>query len=66
MKIYMCGVDYQHEMVADRPTCALPTYYMTVEKLKAERTCWKQCGIVELELTPTNWPVEQDFSFGND
>jgi hypothetical protein len=65
MRIYMCGVDYQHEMDVDIHYSALPEYFMSVEDLKVARTCWKQCGIVELELTPVSWPEKQDL-FGHD
>lgn len=58
---YLCGVDYQHEMEE-----GLADFYDSVEKLKAAKPCWKECGIVELHLDLAGnevghkWLVKQD------
>lgn len=59
-KLYLCGVDLQHELgEADCPT------YPSIEILKKMRTCWKQCGIVEVEavVTVKEWHHPQDFGY---
>ena len=53
---YVCGVDYQHEI---GETCDV-VLYASVEDLKAKRTCWKQCGIVELKIQINKWVEPQD------
>lgn len=56
---YLCGVDFQEELAHTLD------YYDTVEALKADKTCWKKCGIVEVsldkqgELIAHSWVVEQ-------
>lgn len=44
-KIYMCGVDYRHEM--DRGSAR---NFDSVDELKTYSECWEECGIVEVEL----------------
>lgn len=44
-KNYLCGVDYQHEMEE-----GFADFYPSVEELKNNRRCWKNCGIVEISL----------------
>jgi hypothetical protein len=34
--------------------------YSSVEKLKAKRTCWSECGIVELKVTLSKWVEPED------
>lgn len=55
--IYVCGVDWQHEMEAaiDGVRC-----YPSPESLKAERPCWETCGIVELRVELVKWVEKQD------
>lgn len=45
VKVYVCGVDWDYEM----GECILHVY-PSVKSLKKKRTCWKQCGIVQLEV----------------
>lgn len=45
-KVYICGVDWDHEI----GECIVEVY-PSVKSLKKNRTCWNQCGIVELEIT---------------
>ena len=40
---YMCGVDYQHEFKA-----GFASIYDSLEEIKNNRPCSKQCGIVEV------------------
>lgn len=60
VKLYMCGVDWQHEIGSAGDT----RLYESIEDLKRNRKCVKQCGIVELEATlkEVKWPQKQDFS----
>lgn len=58
LKVYICGVDWEHE-IKDVPI----TIYPSVRALKKDRTCYHECGIVELEVKVKKWVQEQDFSF---
>jgi hypothetical protein len=35
--------------------------YSSINKLKAMRTCWQECGIVEIKLELSRWVEPQDF-----
>lgn len=61
---YMCGVDYQHELGEAADGTPL---YPSAESLKKYRKCWKQCGIVEIEveIKDVKWVEPQDFSLEN-
>lgn len=55
---YMCGVDFQHELgeaLGDTPV------YSSIEELKREKRCWKQCGIVEVKIQLVSWAEKQNF-----
>lgn len=58
---YVCGVDFQHEIGDGANDVKL---YSSLEVLKKERTCWKECGIVELDIRVKKWVEPQDL-FGN-
>jgi hypothetical protein len=62
---YSCGVDWQHE-IGEAPDLegSMPLY-SSVEELKEKRSCWKQCGIVKLELSLKEW-VEPQKLFGKE
>lgn len=51
---YCCGVDWQHEMGHTKMEL-----YDSIEALKADRECWKQCGIVRLRIELDEWVEEQ-------
>lgn len=55
---YMCGVDYQHELASDQP--GMVPIYTTVKSLKRERTCWRGCGIVQVEISIAKWTTKQN------
>ena len=65
-KHYLCGVDYQHELEE-----GLANLYDSVQALKDDGKCWRQCGIVELELDEAGneighiWIQEQDMDWGH-
>jgi hypothetical protein len=56
VKVYTCGVDWQHEIgeVSDM------IVYPSVASLKKHRSCWSECGIVELDVTLSKWIEPQD------
>jgi hypothetical protein len=56
-KSYVCGVDWQHEIGEGPNDIKL---YSSLEILKKERTCWKECGIVELDIRVKKWVEPQD------
>ena len=45
---YICETDYNHEF--DPDNADLPQFYSTVKSLKKDRSCWRECGIVEVEV----------------
>ena len=44
---YMCATDYYHE-IGEGPTCEV---YSSVERLKEDRQCVSECGIVKVLVT---------------
>jgi hypothetical protein len=59
-KMYMCGVDWQHELCEAPDLEGRAPLYSSVEELKRLRTCWEECGIVEVEIQVTKWVQKQD------
>lgn len=53
-KVYTCGVNWQHEV----GECKVDMHD-SVKSLKRDRQCWKQCGIVELEIKLIKWVTPQ-------
>jgi len=60
MKLYACGVDYQHEIGHASDLEGNMPLYSSVKALKRTRKCWEECGIVELELSLSKWVEPQD------
>lgn len=58
-KVYVCGIDWQHEIGEEmaKPDVVV---YPSVESLKKHRTCWQECGIVEIEMKVTKWVEPQN------
>jgi len=61
IKLYTCGVDWQHEIGQASDLEGKMPLYSTIEDLKRKRTCWKECGIVEVELKLKKWVEPQRF-----
>lgn len=57
--LYLCGVDWQHEIGHASDLEGKMPLYSSLKRLKAERKCWKECGIVALEVTEKTWPAPQ-------
>lgn len=49
IKAYICETDYNHEF--DPDNADPPEFYSTIGRLKKDRTCWRECGIVQVEVT---------------
>lgn len=58
---YMCGVDFQHEVEQDHLGTLI---FPKLAQLKRKRTCWKECGIVEVECKIIRWVRKQDLLKG--
>ena len=58
--LFACGVDWQHELGEASDLEGSMPLYSNIEYLKAERGCWKDCGIVELKLELVKWAEPQD------
>ena len=55
---YMCGASFQHDLNEyNGRHCRI---YGNLEALKANESCWKECGIVMVELREVGWVEEQD------
>jgi hypothetical protein len=48
--MYCCGVDWTHEIGEAPDLEGRIPLYSSIEELKAKRTCWEECGIVEVKL----------------
>ena len=48
IKGYICGTDWSTELPNGAQDVKL---YTSLKTLKRERTCWQECGIVELKIT---------------
>ena len=57
MKLFMCGVDFQHEL----GECNTEVFD-SVARLKQHKPCWESCGIVEFDTDIYNvkWIAEQN------
>lgn len=55
--VYMCGVDWQHEI-----GCAMGgnRFYPSVKDAEENCKCVKSCGLVEVEVRFKRWVIEQD------
>lgn len=60
MKLYICGVDWQHEIGEAHDLEGKMPFYSTIKELKRDRRCWKECGILEVEVKEVKWRVKQD------
>lgn len=56
--VYTCGIDWNNEV---GQTCA--EFFPTVKDLKKNRSCWSECGIVEIELVLNKWIKKQNFKY---
>lgn len=54
---FVCGVDFQHEIGEGPNDIKL---YSSLEVLKKQRTCWRECGIVELDIKIKRWVEPQN------
>jgi hypothetical protein len=52
---YACGVDWDHEMGEASDLEGKMPLYSSIEELKEHRSCWTQCGIVEIKLELSKW-----------
>ena len=61
--VYLCGVDWEHELGEEmfKPDVVV---YPSVKSLKKHRPCWESCGIVKLKVTLEEWVEPQDLFKG--
>lgn len=57
--VYVCGVEYQHELGTDGGAGPYEVFN-SLHELKTHVSCWRQCGIVKVELKNAKWIVAQD------
>lgn len=46
-KAYMCATDYHYELESRKSPSQI---FGSIESLKSHKKCWKDCGIVEIEI----------------
>lgn len=59
VSIYVCGVDWQHELGEPGligPACKV---YNSIEELQAGESCTAECGAVEVEIRLKRWVIPQ-------
>lgn len=49
LKAYICTTDFHHDF--DESNADLPEFFSTLKSLKKNRTCWKECGIVQVQVS---------------
>lgn len=57
MTYYICGTDLLHEL-PDEQSCR---FYKTIKNLKVKENCWKECGVVEVEIKEVKWVTTERF-----
>lgn len=62
--LYACGVDWDHEIGEAPGLEGKMPLYSSVEELKKNLSCWKDCGIVEVEINLKKW-VENPVPFSS-
>jgi hypothetical protein len=69
MKLYLCGVSFQHEL----GECSDIHFYDSLDELKQKSKCYAECGVVELDVDDKNdpetynsfkWVVKQNLFWG--
>jgi hypothetical protein len=58
--MYCCGIDWSEEIGEAPDLEGKIPLYSSIEELKSRRTCWEECGIVEVELTKIKYVVPQN------
>lgn len=58
VEVYMCGVDWQHEI---GQAMGGVTLYSTLDDLERFRPCVKTCGVVKVKVQLVEWVIEQNF-----
>ena len=48
-KAYMCATDFDIELPWNK-TAEFPELYRTIKALKKDRSCWRECGIIEVQV----------------
>lgn len=61
VKLYTCGVHFQHEMAE---AMGSQVFYNSIRDLKEAEACWKSCGIVEVKVTFSCWVQAQNLLSG--
>lgn len=60
LKLYVCETDWLHELGEEMKTPDV-VMYPSVASLKRHRSCWEECGIVELEVKLNRYVRKSDF-----
>lgn len=62
LKVYICGTDFQHHLGPGGDVDGVEIFN-TLADLKRKKPCWKECGVVELEIKPLAYVVAEKTSF---
>jgi hypothetical protein len=52
VKAYVCGTNWHHECQDVLDQVSL---HNDIDSLKESNRCWRQCGIIELEIKEIKW-----------
>jgi hypothetical protein len=61
-KMYACGVDWQQEIGEAPDLEGKIPLYSSIQELMNKRSCWTECGIVEIQLSMNHWVVAQNLT----
>lgn len=54
---FMCATDFRHEL-GEGPICEV---YSSIEQLEEDRSCVKECGIVEVQVKLIKYIKDSNF-----
>ena len=63
IKVYCCGVTFQHEIGHALDIEGSMPFFTDIKDLKKKFPCWKECGIVELDIALSKWVIKQNLKF---
>ena len=63
-KLYCCLTDWLHEVGEAPDLEGRMPFFSSVEKLKAAKPCWEECGILEIDGSLVRWVAKLSEELG--
>ena len=63
MKLYCCATDWLHEVGEAPDLEGRMPFFSSIEKLKAAKECWSECGILEIDGSLVRWVDSGDIGW---